>query len=348
MYNEKEETFPPELMSQLMTVMYCGILPVICVIGTLGNALTFYVFYHEKKKTSTTYLLLGLTLADELCMFGQWFYVFIQVRNFYFKEELPSLNVNGFFLTRLTFTLESVSKVLTVVIVTERCLAVYRPLKVHIVCSCRTSILLTASVYIFILTSCSVELFYIDIRADNSSVSTYQMALVAISDNGLLFGLYGSVLQILYGIVTVILITCGNIAIIIGIKRNPTNIMTITDMAVVRRLRKQRKMTRMLLAMSVVYVLCCLPKETSLVVMMSDQSGMIVYDGNYYFQAVILFGYCLAALNNAVNFIIYAMTTNSMRQKYINICCRRHGNGNRRHFSSGQSSQNNVIINTHM
>ncbi|OWF44435.1 hypothetical protein KP79_PYT20478 [Mizuhopecten yessoensis] len=345
MYSEEQETFSPEVMNQLMTAVYCGILPIICVIGAFGNALTFTVFYREKKKTSTTHLLLGLALADELCVLGQGFFIFIQIRNLYFKKQLPYLNINTFFLSRVAFSLESISKTLTVVIVMERCLAVFRPFHVHTLCSKRVGIYLTISVYFVTLTSCSVELFQISVTGDNSSNSTYEMALVTTSDHGAFFGWYGVVLHFVYGILTVLLIMGLNVAIMAGIRKNVKNTREITDVKDVHRWQKQRKMTSMLLTMSITYVVCCLPNDVCYVLLICDKYRVIAYDGNFYFQAALLFTYCLAVINNAVNFLVYALTANTMRRKYMDtlFCCR--GQYGKRYYNSSELC---AVVTTHL
>ncbi|XP_069103790.1 somatostatin receptor type 2-like [Argopecten irradians] len=320
---EEKETFSAEDMTQVMTAVYCVILPSICIVGIFGNALTFSVFYREKKKTSTTVLLLGLALADELCMVGQALFIFLQIRNLHFKEDLSFLNINTFFLLRLVFSLESISKALTVVIVIERCLAVFRPFYVHRTCSKHIGILLTTSVYFITLSSCSVELFQINPRG-NSSNSTYEMAILTTGEDGTFRAWYGVVLHLVYGITTVLLIMGFNTAIIVGLRQMVSATRRFKHWKRGYRWNKQQKITRMLLTMSVTYVVCCLPSDVCYVLLIRDKERLIAHEGNFNFRVALLFTYCLAVLNNAVNFLVYALTVNSMRRKYRETlsCCR--------------------------
>lgn len=321
-------TFSPDIMKAFIVAMNSVFLPIVVTIGLIGNSITIYVFSQEKPKSSTTYLVISLAIADLLCGILHVFYLLLQFRNYDFKHFMTNNLINGFFMTRLIFYVDGMSRLIKVILVIERCFAVYIPLRVHIILTPRRTMAAVTSVFCLVLLSSIPELLHIGTKEDNSSSSTYQMALNAIKEHRPVFEWYGNLFQILYGVVTLVFTSCCNIAIIIGVRNSIYITKNITNETVLRRISRQRKMTRMLLKMSTFYVFTCLPKDIGAAILLGDTHGKIVYDGNYYFQSVLLFGLSLSFLNNSVNFIIYGASTASFRQKYLEACycCRKNAN----------------------
>ncbi|XP_033760727.1 cysteinyl leukotriene receptor 1-like [Pecten maximus] len=312
--------FPVSLMKSFVIAMNSVFLPIIVLVGLVGNTLTIYVFKKKKRKTSTILLLISLAVADLMCICMQIVYLLVQNRNHHFKYIMPKFVVNGFFMTRAIFYFDGISRWIKVVIVLERCVAVYFPFKVRIICTTKRTMAIVLSVFILVPLSSIPELMHIGVKGDRSSWSTYEMALQAIKENKPVFEWYGNLFQLVYGMTTLMINLVCNIAIGIGISKSSTSLSQITDYNDLRRTEKQRKITRMLLKLSIFYVATCLPKDVGAVILLTDTSGTIVFIGNYYFQSVLLFGLSASFMNNSVNFIFYGTSLSTFHQI---CCCRR-------------------------
>ncbi|XP_069103792.1 somatostatin receptor type 5-like [Argopecten irradians] len=309
--------FPVSLMKSFVIAMNSVFLPIVVVVGLIGNSLTIYVFRQKKKKTSTTLLLISLAVADLMCICMQIIYLLVQNRNHHFQNVLPNFFVNGFFMTRAIFYFDGISRCIKVEIVLERCLAVYLPFKARLICTPKRALIIVVAVFVCVPLCSIPELMHIDVQGGKASWSTYQMAVQAVKDNKLIFGWYGNLFQLMFGITALMINLVCNIAIAVGFSRSSKSLSRITDSADLRREEKQRKITRMLLKMSMFYVVTCLPKDIGALILLSDRTGTIVFKGNYYFQSVLLFGLSASFLNNSVNFIIYG----SSLSKFYQVCC---------------------------
>ncbi|XP_060069477.1 rhodopsin-like [Ylistrum balloti] len=344
-------TFSPSLMKSFMIAMNSVFLPIVVIVGLFGNSMTIYIFQKRKRKSSTILLLISLAVADLMCIILQMFYLIVQNRNHHFQNVLPNLVINGFFMTRAIFYLDGISRWIKVVIVMERCIAVLLPLKVRIICTPKRAMIIVITVFVFVPLSSVPELVHIGVKGDKSSWSTYQMALQAIKNNKPVFEWYGNLFQLLYGMTTLTINLVCNITIIVGIRKYPPSLSQIKDANDLRRAENQRKMTRMLLRMSMFYVVTCLPKDIGAVILLTDTSGVIVFSGNYYFQSVLLFGLSSSFLNNSVNFIIYGTSLSVFRRA---CCCQKEDGTQPRQIvnipqlkrNSDHSSSSNISVRT--
>ena len=149
-----------ELSKLILKVIYVYVVPPFIVAGLIGNSMTLYLLIKEKKKTSTTYLLVALTCADLLFLLNAVVRVGFIIASHINPKPIPQIRIR-YTLPLITFfypLFAYISNWLIVMISLERAVAVLLPLKAKLFLTKRKSIVAIIVAFLIPIAATSTRL----------------------------------------------------------------------------------------------------------------------------------------------------------------------------------------------
>lgn len=152
-------------MTHIKTVLNCGVIPILSVLGVLGNCLCVVVFRKQRYHSVAKPLLLAFCVSDILFLLATFLVnlpcivreIDREAGHVFYVSMMPQVDVLRDVMSRVTV-------VMTLAIGVERCVAVTRPIKLRALCSVprtRTAVLL---IFFFVLALKSPAFFHYDVR----------------------------------------------------------------------------------------------------------------------------------------------------------------------------------------
>ena len=133
-------------------IPYCLLFPVICTVGILGNVLTLFIV-HQKKKVASLYFIMCLAIADLLVLVTRMLFVIYRLFQHYLT--LPTVTVSkhipSYVLVLIYVYFTRISNCILIAMVIERVIAVWLPMKVHLVFTKRKAAI-TLTVVVVVVT----------------------------------------------------------------------------------------------------------------------------------------------------------------------------------------------------
>ncbi|XP_076458147.1 FMRFamide receptor-like [Babylonia areolata] len=295
----------PGGMSSVRTALDCGVLPVLSLLGIVGNSLCALVFVRQRYRTVAKPLLLAFLVSDILFLLAT---LLVSLPCLVSKvgDEEEGRTLHLYMLPQVDVFRDVSSRVtvmLTLAIGVERCVAVTRPLKLRGVCSIprtRSAVLL---VFLLVLALKAPAFFRYDVTrrpssADNENVTAVQLHRTRFyveNTNALEFYLDYFLLVILQGLPLLSVAVCF-VIVLVSLKRKLQCAYpkTVAQFGAFARARggkgrdrytekehadlvlEERKLTRALLAVLLLCVLSELPylvTEAMHVMRPEDQSS---------------------------------------------------------------------------
>ena len=300
--------------------MQCVIFPILTIFGLTGNILSLIVLTRKKIRGSTTSIvLIGLAISDmcflitnmcrkSTCIIGQF-------------DELASKTWNAvsfryIFYLRLVFS--RISTLLIVLISLERFLAVAFPLKIRQLVTIPRMV--TAVVACYVITFAGIagippQYTYSYLRG-TPVISSTDFAI----DNAKALKIYNEYfLAIFYRYIPVAIVLLLNISIIFLLRKSKQFKKSVAKGS--ERSDEQRKITRMLLTVAIIYLICLIPGDAILIA--SDVDNKFRFFGNYHnlFLIVSDISLLFELVNSSINFIIYMVLNKNFYAVYVSLFC---------------------------
>ena len=313
-------------------VVNIWILSILCIVGLIGNTLTYIVLKSDKSRRSATYLLRVLAIADNIyliiCISNKVFYTLYYATHYnrYLRTWYPYIYPYIFVLGPIFQTFSQWTLVLATI---ERYLIVCKPLwkRTHKI----SSYLRRATPFLPIIATiyfiprfferetvfskiCNVT--FVEVKT--TWVHDHKMYLIV--QHLLCYALFRLVLPI------GILIFC-NVNLILAMRRSQERLrQTATEFKT-----PNTRITAMLVVVSLVFIVCHVPGSAS----------RFMHGHKHYYEVSITSNLFLT-INSAINSFIYCFVWRAFRIKFIKLfSCR-----NRARLDSAQSSTTTSTGNT--
>ncbi|XP_076127693.1 somatostatin receptor type 5-like [Alosa pseudoharengus] len=289
--------FVPSVAGMLISLIYVTV----CVVGLGGNTLVIHIVLHYSRPESITNIyILNLAIADELFMLGL---PFLAVQNALLSWPFGSL------MCRLVMTVDAINQFTSIFCLTvmsiDRYLAVVHPIRSAKWRQPRVAKAVNATVWAVSMVTVLPVVVYADVLRDgNCSIVWPEPAEVWKAS----FIVYTSVV----GFFAPLLVICLCYLLIVVKVRSAGR---KARAASVRRRKSERKITRMVVVVVAVFVLCWLPfyvlNIVNLLVLLPPELR-----GLYYFVVV------LSYANSCANPILYGFLSDNFKRGFRKALCR--------------------------
>ncbi|XP_068148025.1 somatostatin receptor type 2 [Drosophila tropicalis] len=278
----------------------------VCIVGLFGNTLVIYVVLRfSKMQTVTNIYILNLAIADECFLIGIPFLLYtMQVENWSFGDYMCKAYMVSTSITSFT------SSIFLLIMSADRYLAVCHPIsspryrtpfvsKLVSAFAWMTSVLLMLPVILFASTvsrnghiSCNIEWPDTQSTSSDSTFTLYSLILGFATPLTFILVFYCLVIRKLHTV---------------GPKHKSKE-----------KKRSHRKVTKLVLTVITVYIMCWLPHWISQVALISStpkQCGASRLE-----LAVFLACGCLSYSNSAMNPILYAFLSDNFKKSFMKAC----------------------------
>ncbi|XP_076440972.1 uncharacterized protein LOC143280224 [Babylonia areolata] len=293
-------------------VIHIGVLPVLVITGTVTNVINMAVFRRQ-----------GLDDRVNLCLFRRvslsladlGYLLFLMVGKCHSLVSLVDPLKGGYWKIRYMNTVTGIywgfmntSAILTVIISLERCACVLAPLHAKLLIRVRTMAVLIVCVFVFVLGLYGLyNLRYTVIartHLSNSKHSTVYVAVLssfhlqhrAVTDTIYYFSAAIPIISLVVVIITTA-ITATQLHLTVA-WRKETAQQSVTN-------SREVALTKMLVAISCVYVVCITPEALMPLVVLSRPEVQPEGRQPDLFYAITSLMHALCAVNSSVNFIFY-------------------------------------------
>ena len=297
---------------RLAITLLIWILPIIIVVGALGNIFSFILMLQrEMRHTSTYFYLAVLAIADTLVLFVSAFKTWIRTwSNF---ELLHISDASCKTLMFLTYFSLHLSAWLVVAVTLERFIVVWFPLKATTICS-TTRAKLTILFLMLALFLLNVHLFWTAELVIDPETGAKECAMLRDYDI-----LYKEVVPWLhftvYSFIPFATLLIFNILIIVSLIRHRqmiTHQMTKDDR---RTQYHHRKLAITLLCISFVWIFTTTPSALYTVLPLKPQT----MDDRAKLLLVKIICYLIMYVNHSINFLLYCITGRNFRYKFSRL-----------------------------
>ena len=312
---------PPDWMEspgcQMYTfMMYSVLMGLMCILGLIGNVISFLVFWKDKLKTSSSFLFQGLSLVDILMLliaipvyiippfvqYTQWFTIFGQVEAYVLVYMFPSM-----------FIAQSATIWLTVLVCVNRYIAVCKPYQASRLCT-----VTQARKQFALVLLCSVIYnipHYAEGRINYDKNGNPTPTHTALGENEYYNIIYLNSCYVMFMLVIPLLtLTILNIRLISALKE-------IKKRRAEMNLRQQQdnNVTLVLIIVVIVFTICQAPAlVTQLSWTVLPNSARQCGGFQYYYSRL---SNVLVILNSSVNFLIYFLFNQRFRMIFTETMC---------------------------
>ena len=305
------------------TVIYGVVWPILIITGIIGNILSLVVLRKTNNSNTTSKLLQYLAVADTMSLifrgtelvhvFGNW------------SLENMTWTLSSRLFIRLFYQLaDRISKYVTVAIAIERVIAVTKPFHYKFICK-PIRIVAIITIICIILVSASIpdamDIFMYYINAENSKTTHMGTAgnknghRLSLSNKKAIFISIG---MLFFDFLPFPIVMVSNVIIVVWLWKG-RNAATVTTQLQQRKLKADRELTKLLLTISILFLILCCPfairPVVSLAGMNASKEPRILKD---ILSTLIL-------VNSSINFVVYSAMNKKYREGYITIlrCFRR-------------------------
>lgn len=310
-----------KISDEITSALQCIVFPVITAVGILGSILSLVVLFQKNLRNSTTSIVLISLAFSDLCFL---------VTNFVRKsicivkeyDQLLADEINAttfFYMFYLKTSFSRVSTLIVVLISVERLIAVAFPLKVKQIVTKKRMIAAVIFIYALVFGSLSAlppQYTYTYIRG-KPYISQTKFA----TENAMPLKVYNEYfLPIVFRYIPVIIVIILNTVIIYLVKQSKRFQNTVGKQDPKRK-DEQKKITRMLLSVAIIFLICLLPGD--LLLLCSSTIDGFEFFGTYHNLFLVLSDLCLMfeMVNSSVNFITYMILNRNFYDTYVRLFC---------------------------
>ncbi|XP_029653079.1 sex peptide receptor-like [Octopus sinensis] len=323
-------------------VLVEGVLPPACICGIVGIIITLIILSHKHMATSTNTYLIGLAAADLM------FLIIVSLRLWGVMVSHSDLNTWEIFTAYSEIFLRMfnlISVWMIVMLAVERFIAICIPYKAMDMCTVNRSRCIVVFIYIaaFVCQSLHFAKYKIVASHTEFNESEYTLHHTQLSGDVLFTIIYGWVFEGLIGvIIPFVLILVLNSRLIYEIHKSTqylkrqigANTRTSFDIS-----SEQMKITTMLIAMCVVFLICQAPYVLYNYVI-SIHAGSFRGQHHLLIMAVSIL---LAAMKSTINFVLYCWFSEKFWTTFKSLLCFRCAK--LRNLTQNQSNGNPKNIN---
>ncbi|XP_033753651.1 growth hormone secretagogue receptor type 1-like [Pecten maximus] len=303
--------------------------PIMVLIGTIGNILSFTVFRTNSGKVSTYTYLSALAIMDLLVLYIGLLRLWIaQLSDFDIKDQA---NWTCKLVAFLGYVCSDSSVWLIVAVTVERYIAVCFPLKASNLCRIRKARYI---VFVPILALCFVNfhfLWTVQLRHDkNDTINPVYICDAGPNFSELVNGVWVWVDAGIYSFVPFAILSILNGRIIqkVCIAKNERKHLVTTDRNGCNNIRSKhsgtgevsRKLTMMLLMVSFTFLLTTLPMNIILIMTKSWNEQNQQQKADFYLAKTV--SELLMYLNHTINFFLYCISGRKFRRQILSLLCR--------------------------
>ena len=288
------------------------VFPLILIIGTIMNTLSFRVFQSPALNKSTTSLLLRLlAITDTTSLYFTLFTKWLRLLTGLFLESSTTISCGIY----IYFNYLSVymSNWIIVFITIVRLLAVSKPHKAKLLCTKKNVCIAVITIFIFFCPALTPSLigfepkyFFIFDTDDVKFVFFGRCYICCYMKNDLpriMIPFIGNVIPFLS-------ILCGNITILVNIVRNRRTRRALTSMNIAHSENQFQSLTTSLLLVSVIYLIFTFPQAAFFAVAPTMKHIYNSYSEYWCSKELALASVqCALCINYSLNFILYCIGT---------------------------------------
>ena len=305
-------------------VVYTLIVGLFCVVGLIGNSVTFFVFLKDKLKTSTSFLFQGISVIDSFLLLTVFpIYCippFVDYTDWYKNYYDYGYAIALVYVFPLAFIAQTATVWATVLVALNRYIAVCKPYAAARLCTVRQAKVQLSAVLIGSVLYNITK--FAEIRLDSEQVAAVDGNGTSSAAKGALLPQYTDLGQNMF-----YLIIYGNIFYLIFMLSLPLLMLTILNIRLMRALkelsRKRAEMqsarqqqdnnvTLVLIVVIIVFTICQSPAlATQILWNILSDSARDCGGFQYYFSRI---SNLLVIVNSSVNFVIYYSFNTRFRQ----------------------------------
>lgn len=297
-------------------VVNCSILPILFFIGIFGNISTIIVFFLQKKKSASTYFIIGLAFSDLLVLILRFITNIYVIGHLFFTETFRYVKPSSFVWTAFSLSPQRSGNLFILVICIERLTAVWIPLHVRQIWTAKKARITLIIIALLssgdLIIAYDVLVFSLNEKVPVPGVlSTQSEAWRYIKSQKEIVATLSFVYRMAFDVMPLPLLLILNVAIIIGINRNMFSRKGMNAKTQERKDKEQR-ITRMLLAISTLYILLCGPFNlyANLIAIRAIRGADVPLPAYETFKM-------LNVLNSVINFVVYGINDKSLRSRYF-------------------------------
>ena len=336
----RNEYISPEVAQTIQGLITVFFIPVFCSLGSIGNILSLIVLFHQRMRNQTNLILAALCVSDTLFLIHSLVFSGIAIQSKNNPVEGMSIRAQlypivGAYTSVVTARITSG---LTTLLCIERFIAVYYPMQAHMTCTKRNTII--AIILIFV-TTCLVFLPFAFKWTTVTKVTPMNTTIIIGNftkfyfDNVTFYTIYGTLLNIVYRFIPLLIIPVLNVKMIGAVRRtwklrrkmscgnhNSTNSHRFSGKSMsYRNTDEENHITIMLLTVSFVFFICILPGAINSIGTHIWKEYSRKGRARHLYITLMSLTYLLETINSSVNFIIYMACSKTFRSLYKNIFC---------------------------
>ncbi|KAG8198440.1 hypothetical protein JTE90_022178 [Oedothorax gibbosus] len=299
------------------------LVPLIMIIGFVGNTVTIFIMTQRRMRSSTNWYLAALAIVDMSYLVFSFIlsftaYPHIHESQFYFYWKLWP-----YFVT-ITDASSNSSVWITVTFTIERYIAVCHPMKGKVICTESRAIKMIVIVFLicfFITLPTFFEYNIIETENPLTNVTEVHLDTSDLGNNPVYVTTYYWIITVTFVFIPLLLLTVFNAFLIKSVHSSKSRRKTMTR----RRdtgdqSTQESKITIMLIAVVILFLICQLPTAITLlykafhtVEPRSNEDLLLRGLGN-------IFNF-LVAVNAAGNFVLYSLLSQKYRKTFVLIFC---------------------------
>lgn len=290
------------------------VLPVIIIVGTIGNILSFIIWMKRRlRRTSTFFYLAMLAVSDTVFLIISGLKTWVRIWSY-----VELLHVSIISCKVITFIVHSslhISAWLIVAVTIERFLAVWFPLRANGMCSFRRVKIVTMSIVVVFLLLNSHFFWTAELVSTDNPESPDQLECTTNTTKVCVYFPWFNI--IIFSVIPSVLVLILNLLIIFCLLKHRETLkcaMTKNDQ---HMQSIHRRLAVILLTISFVWIFTTVPTTLTFIIKRTDK------DMESRAQAILLrvLSYILLYINHAINFFLYCMTGRLFRLELKRLFC---------------------------
>ncbi|KAH3877072.1 probable G-protein coupled receptor B0563.6 [Dreissena polymorpha] len=320
-WNNPQNIISKKTADSITDSLQCYVLPILTVIGILGNICSLIVLFQKKLRTSTTtMILIGLAFSDTCFLATNMVRKSSCIISHYDKllSEIVS-NTTFYYMHYLKTAFSRVSTFLVVLISLERVIAVGLPLKAKTLITKRRILAGVIACYVIAFGGLAAYppqytytfvgkrpfIAYTDFAKNNvESLKIYNDYFLPIG----------------FRHIPVVIVFLLNTVIIVLVHRS-NRFQKTASVQDSKRKDDQKKITRMLLTVDIVYLICLLPGDIFLRCSIEIPEFQYFRSQHNLFLAISDITLLFEMINSCINFVIYMVLNRNFYDTYMRLFC---------------------------
>ncbi|XP_046333305.2 probable G-protein coupled receptor B0563.6 [Haliotis rufescens] len=325
--SSRRQTYQPlvstEAKELVLDIIYCGLLPVVCVFGIVGNVMSFVVLYIQGSKERTNIILVALAISDTLFLITT---LLRKVNHLVSKvDKNAAFDVNMIMQAQvmmLNMLFGRITSALTMLIAIERFIAVYFPLKAQFLL---TPTRVKFAVVFLYVTLCAAfapllnlyKITYVFSKRQQRIIPYIRVTQFYI-DNADFFDVYlDQFLNIMFRYIPIVLVCVFTVLVVLRIKRSSVWRRKTSQNA--DKTKDEDRVTNMLVLVSCLYISCLMPGTITVTLRFFIQGFNFVGRYSNLFNLMGGFILLLECCNSSANFMVYMAMSKKFSSTYKRV-----------------------------